>query len=47
MVRNEYYYHNRIHQWLEGDKDGSLSRDAEALNRRVYSELFLTPDHDA
>lgn len=47
MVRNEYYYHNRIHQWLEEDKDGSLSRDVEALNRRVYAELFLTPDHDA
>ncbi|MES2708940.1 MAG: hypothetical protein V4726_20260 [Verrucomicrobiota bacterium] len=47
MVRNEYYYHNRIHQWLEEDRDGKFSRDVEALNRRIYQELFLTPDYDA
>ena len=47
MVRNEYYYHTLIHQWLEEDKDGSLTGDVEALNRRVYQELFLTPDYDA
>ncbi len=35
MVRNEYYYHTLIHQWLEEDKDGSLRNDVEALNRRV------------
>lgn len=47
MARNEYYYHNRIHQWLEEDREGKLSRDVEALNRRVYQDLFLTPDYDA
>lgn len=47
MVRNEFYYHPQIHQWLEEDKDGNLAADVEALNRRVYDELFLTPDYDA
>ena len=47
MVRNEFYYHTQIHQWLEEDKDGALANDVEALNRRVYDELFLTPDYDA
>jgi hypothetical protein len=47
MVRNEYYYHTLIHQWLEEDQDGSLAADVEALNRRVYQDLFLTPDYDA
>lgn len=47
MVRNEFYYHTQIHQWLEEDKDGKLAVDVEALNRRVYDELFLTPDYDA
>ena len=47
MVRNEFYYHTQIHQWLEEDKDGKLASDVEALNRRVYDELFLTPDYDA
>ncbi len=46
MVRNEYYFHTLIHQWLEEDKDGTLSRDVEAFNKRVYAELFLTPDYD-
>ncbi len=46
MVRNEYYFHTLIHQWLEEDKDGALARDLEALNKRVYAELFLTPDYD-
>ncbi len=47
MVRNEYYYHTLIHQWLEEDQEGTLTADEEALNRRVYQELFLTPDYDA
>ncbi len=47
MVRNEYYYHTQIHQWLEEDKEGKLSGDVEALNSLVYQELFLTPDYDA
>ena len=45
-VKNEYLFHTQIHQWLEEDKDGTLTRDVEALNKRVYAELFLTPDYD-
>lgn len=41
-VRNEYMFHSQIHEWLGA---GSM-HDAEALNRRVYAELFLTPDND-
>ena len=47
MVRNEYYYHTAIRQWLEEDRDGALAKDIERLNRKVYAELFLTPDYDA
>ncbi len=47
MVRNEYFYHTQIHQILESDRDGKLSKDVESLNRKVYEELFLTPDYDA
>jgi hypothetical protein len=47
MVRNEYFYHTQIHQILETDVDGKLSQDVESLNRKVYEELFLTPDYDA
>jgi hypothetical protein len=46
-VRNQYLFHTQIHQWLEEDTTDHLRRDVEALNKRVYSELFLTPDHDA
>jgi hypothetical protein len=46
-VHNEYLFHSQIHQWLEEDAVGYLSRDVEALNQRVYADLFLTPDHDA
>jgi hypothetical protein len=46
MVRNEYYFHTLIHQWLEEDRDSKLADDVEALNKRVYTELFLTPDYD-
>lgn len=41
-VRNEYALHVRLHQWLA---DAPL-QSVESLNRRVYSELFLTPDSD-
>jgi hypothetical protein len=47
MLRNEYYYHTQIHQWLEEDREDRLATDVEALNKRVYAELFLTPDYDA
>jgi hypothetical protein len=46
-ARNEYLLHSQIHQWLEDDKSDQYRTDVEALNKRVYSELFLTPDHDA
>ena len=45
-VRNEYLMHTQIHQWLEVPAGGALSRDVEALNKKVYAELFLTPDYD-
>jgi len=37
---NETKFHATIHQWLE------TSPNLESLNRRVYDELFLTPDSD-
>jgi hypothetical protein len=42
-VRNEYLFHTRIHEWLAG---GGSTQDLDALNKRVYAELFLTPDSD-
>lgn len=42
-VRNEYQLHARLHQWFA---DGSAPQDLAALNKRVYAELFLTPDSD-
>jgi hypothetical protein len=43
-VRNEFLLHARIHQWLIENPDSA--RDVEKFNRRVYAELFLTPDND-
>jgi hypothetical protein len=40
-VRNEYLLHRQIHEWL-----ATASAPVEALNARVYAELFLTPDSD-
>ena len=42
-VRNEYQLHRRIHQWLA---EASYRPEVEALNERVYGELFLTPSND-
>jgi hypothetical protein len=42
-VRNEYLFHARIHEWLAG---GGSMQNLDALNKRVYAELFLTPDSD-
>ena len=42
-VRNEYQLHRRIHQWLA---DVNFRPEVEALNERVYAELFLTPSSD-
>jgi hypothetical protein len=41
-VRNEYLLHRQIHRWFaESEVDG-----LDALNERVYSDLFLTPRSD-
>jgi hypothetical protein len=41
-VRNEYLLHTKLYGWfLEKD-----NRELSKLNRRVYSELFLTPASD-
>jgi hypothetical protein len=42
-VRNEYTFHAKIHEWLA---TAGTPREVDALNRRVYAELFLTPDND-
>ena len=42
-VRNEYDLHRRIHAWFARSEAGD---DVEALNERVYDELFLTPSSD-
>ncbi|HEX5221218.1 MAG TPA: hypothetical protein VFZ59_16765 [Verrucomicrobiae bacterium] len=41
-VRNEYSLHPKIHAWLASGE----TTNVDALNRRVYAELFLTPDSD-
>jgi hypothetical protein len=42
-VRNEYTFHAKIHEWLA---TAGTPREVDAFNRRVYAELFLTPDSD-
>jgi hypothetical protein len=42
-VRNEYLLHAKIHDWLA---TGTAPNDLDALNAKVYAELFLTPDSD-
>lgn len=42
-ARNELDLHARLHGWFAA---GSAPADLEALNARVYSELFLAPDPD-
>ena len=41
-ARNEYLLHPRIHAWLA---NGEMT-NVDELNRKVYTELFLTPDSD-
>lgn len=41
-VRNEFTLHAAIHAWFVSEPSLGL----EALNRRVYGELFLTPSSD-
>jgi hypothetical protein len=48
-VRNQYTFHRQIHAWLASGTlpDGkSATADVDALNERVYAELFLTPSSD-
>jgi hypothetical protein len=42
-VRNEYLFHARIHEWLAAP---GVNVMVDALNSRVYAELFLTPESD-
>lgn len=42
-VRNEYLLHTKLYAWLISDQNHS---DLEALNKKVYAELFLTPATD-
>jgi hypothetical protein len=42
-VRNEYLFHAQIHDWFANDPS---VRNLQALNQRVYTELFLTPASD-
>ena len=42
-VRNEYTLHSQIHQWFMQEND---TNNVTALNEKVYSELFLTPNSD-
>ncbi len=42
-VRNEYMLHRTLYAWLIADSGRS---DLEALNKKVYAELFLTPGSD-
>jgi hypothetical protein len=43
-VRNEFLLHAKLHAWLAAD--AASAADVEALNERVYAELFLTPKAD-
>jgi len=42
-VRNEYSLHRQLHAWFA---NGIAPRALDALNAKVYAELFLTPDSD-
>jgi hypothetical protein len=42
-VKNEYTLHRQIHEWFAA---GQAPGDVDALNERVYAELFLTPSSD-
>ncbi|MBD2177298.1 hypothetical protein H6F42_10290 [Pseudanabaena sp. FACHB-1998] len=49
-VRNEYVFHAQIHNWFANGEfvNNSVNNSASlnALNRRVYDQLFLTPASD-
>lgn len=42
-VRNEYTLRRQIHEWLAGSV---ATVELDALNEKVYAELFLTPSSD-
>jgi hypothetical protein len=42
-VKNEYLLHRQIHEWLAQSAERPT---IEALNERVYAQLFLTPSSD-
>jgi hypothetical protein len=42
-VKNEYTLHRQIHDWFA---KGQAPAEVDALNERVYAELFLTPSSD-
>ncbi|HEX7295012.1 MAG TPA: hypothetical protein VF251_04610 [Pyrinomonadaceae bacterium] len=42
-VRNEYRMHTRIYGWLIADRGRS---DVATFNKKVYTELFITPKSD-
>ena len=43
-VRNEYELHAKIHEWFA---EGTAPANLDALNSKIYAELFLTPNSDA
>jgi hypothetical protein len=43
-VRNEFLLHLKLHTWMGGTKPWD---DLEALNEKVYAELFMTPRSDS
>jgi hypothetical protein len=45
-VRNEYLLHTKLYAWLIADHNRLDRIDLDALNNRVYAELFLTPASD-
>jgi len=42
-VRNEYLMHTKLYSWLRNDP---VRDDVEKLNKKVYDELFMTPQSD-
>jgi hypothetical protein len=42
-VRNEYLLHIQLHRWFMEETN---TQTVEALNTKVYADLFLTPDSD-
>ena len=45
-VRNEYLLHTKLYAWLVADPNRFDRIDLDALNKKVYAELFLTPASD-